>query len=262
MPTDFFNCNNNCHNNCNNNAQNGCNCAQCLFGPTGPTGPQGVAGPTGPTGPTGSAGATGLQGLIGPAGPTGSVGATGPTGPQGIIGETGPQGPIGLTGEIGPTGPTGASGSIGATGPTGSTGPTGPAGEAGRVSNQNATILHVAGQDIRTDTPILLTSTMTNNGLVVSSSSLTIPVTGTYLVTYYVNRATGAAGTDSIALAFNGNVDTNTMRPLSVDSTSSGQFVMNLSEGDEITLVPVIMNATRINGNGGPGATLTVVRLS
>ncbi len=259
MTSDFFSCNNHCCNNCNNNSQNGSNCEQCAIGPTGPTGPVGLTGATGPTGPTG---ATGQQGLIGP---------TGPTGPQGIAGETGPQGPIGLTGETGPTGPTGATGNIGPTGPTGPmgetgttgpTGPTGPAGEAGRVSNQNATILHVAGQDIRTDTPILLSSTMTNNGLVVSMSSLTIPATGTYLVTYYVNRATGAAGTDSIALAFNGNVDTNTMRPLSVDSTSSGQFVMNLTEGDVITLVPVIMNATRINGNGGPGATLTVVRLS
>lgn len=196
---------------------------------------------------------------------------TGPTGPNGT---TGPMGPAGEQGEIGPTGPTGSTGTTGATGPTGPTGPrgesgerglmgpTGPTGASGTALNQNATILHVASQDIKTDIPIMLSSTMTNNGLVVSTSSLTIPANGTYLVTYYVNRATGAAGTDSIALAFNGKVDTNTMRPLSVDSTSSGQFVMNLTEGDEITLVPVIMNATRINGNGGPGATLTVVRIN
>jgi collagen type VII alpha len=51
-----------------------------IFGPTGPTGSQGIQGPTGPTGsqgiqgPTGATGATGSQGIQGPTGATGPVG--------------------------------------------------------------------------------------------------------------------------------------------------------------------------------------------
>ena len=113
------------------------------FGPTGPTGPQGLVGPTGPqgdvgpTGPQGDVGPTGPQGDIGPTGPQGDIGPTGPTGPTGATGDTGPTGPTGATGatgDIGPTGPTGATGDTGPTGPTGpqgDIGPTGPQGDIG-----------------------------------------------------------------------------------------------------------------------------------
>ena len=56
-----------------------------VVGPTGNTGPTGIAGVTGPTG---------LQGASGGAGINGATGATGPTGSAGINGATGPTGPI------------------------------------------------------------------------------------------------------------------------------------------------------------------------
>jgi len=86
-------------------------------------------GPTGNTGPTGVAGPTGPQGVAGPTGPTGSQGDLGPTGPTGTAGTTGPTGPTGTAGINGPTGPTGAASTV--PGPTGSAGPTGPTGPAG-----------------------------------------------------------------------------------------------------------------------------------
>ena len=86
-------------------------------------------GPTGNTGPTGVAGPTGPQGVAGPTGPTGSQGNLGPTGPTGTAGTTGPTGPTGTAGINGPTGPTGAASTV--PGPTGSAGPTGPTGPAG-----------------------------------------------------------------------------------------------------------------------------------
>ncbi len=61
------------------------------MGPTGVTGPAGVAGPTGPTGVTGPAGV---------AGPTGPIGATGPAGVDGVTGPTGPAGPTDATSHI------------------------------------------------------------------------------------------------------------------------------------------------------------------
>ena len=93
-----------------------------IQGPTGPTGPQGIAGPTGPQGP---AGPTGAQG---DAGPTGSQGVAGPTGATGPQGPAGPQGPTGLTGSQGATGAQGATGPQGVQGVEGPVGPEGPAG--------------------------------------------------------------------------------------------------------------------------------------
>ena len=84
-----------------------------VTGPTGATGPQGLAGVTGPTG------ATGPQGLDGVTGPTGATGPQGLDGVTGPTGATGPQGPQGLDGVTGPTGATGPQGPAGATGASG-----------------------------------------------------------------------------------------------------------------------------------------------
>lgn len=184
---------------------------------------------------------------------TGPTGATGCTGPTGAVGEIGPKGDKGDTGETGSQGPKGDKGE---------TGEKGEKGDDGKVSNQNATILSMAGQDLSSGTPLTMSTILTNNGLVVTGTSIVIPATGTYFVSYYVNRATGGAGTDSIAIAIDGTRDINTARPLSENSTSSGHFVLNLYEGNDVSLIPVVLNATKIVGNGGSSATLTVIRLS
>lgn len=67
-------------------------------GPTGATGPSGVATNTGATGPTG---VTGPAGVATNTGPTGPIGTTGPTGPSGATGVTGPSGATGPTGTFG-----------------------------------------------------------------------------------------------------------------------------------------------------------------
>lgn len=58
-------------------------CLKSTFGPTGPTGSQGLIGPQGPIGYTGRKGDQGPTGPGGFQGPTGSQGQEGPTGPQG-----------------------------------------------------------------------------------------------------------------------------------------------------------------------------------
>ena len=114
-------------------------------GPTGYTGPAGVASLTGSTGPTGHTGFTGPAGtasLTGSTGPTGHTGYTGPAGTASLTGSTGSTGPTGHTGRTGSTGCTGPAGVAsltGATGPTGQTGPTGWTGPAGTASLTGAT---------------------------------------------------------------------------------------------------------------------------
>lgn len=170
-----------------------------------------------------------------------------------ILGPTGPMGPQGMRGPTGPMGPTG---------PAGATGPAGPAGPAGVVSNQNATIANATNQAITSGTPLTLSTVVTNNGMTVTNNGITVPADGTYLVEYYVNRATSASGTDSISIAVAGATNSNTSIPLVAQSTSSAQFVLNLTSGNTLTLVPIVTAATNLEATGGPSATLTVVRLS
>ena len=204
----------------------------------------------------GVTGCTGPTGMIGPTGPAGPKGDPGEKGETGERGETGLQGPQGVAGEKGETGEKGS------TGPTGPTGSTGPKGDNGSISNQNATMYTMASQTISSGNPLTLTSILTNNGLVIGGTFITVPMTGTYIVSYTANRATNAAGTDSIMLAIDGTLARNTSLPLSDASTTCGHFVMNLSEGNAISVVPVVLNATKIEGNGGPAVTLTIIRIS
>ena len=278
---------------CNNTAptapciinQTGIHCIQLLTGPTGPAGRSGVdgcTGATGCTGPTGMAGLMGPTGATGPKGDKGERGEQGPQGEQGLKGDTsekgekgdkGDKGDQGPQGEVGPQGEKGETGAVGATGPkgdkgekgdkgvSGEKGDKGDTGEKGQISNQNATILHMASQGITSGTPFLLSTILTNNGLVLGGDFITVPATGTYIVTFYVNKATSAAGTDSIAVAIDGTIVRYTSQPLSENATSSGFFVMNLDEGNTVSLIPVVLNATKIEANGGPSVCLTVIKI-
>lgn len=210
-------------------------------GATGPCGATGACGATGPKGDNGEKGATGIQGLKGDKGDKGETGATGLKGEKGDRGEQGIQGLQGLKGDQGDKGEKG---------------------ETGTISNQNATILSMASQDIKNGEPLLMTTILTNNGLTIGGTSITVPNDGTYFVSYYVNRADQGDGTDYIALAIDGTMDLNTARPLNDTSTSSGHFILNLKEGNQLSLIPVVLNAKKIVGNGGASSTLTVLRVS
>lgn len=152
----------------------------------------------------------------------------------------------------GPTGPTG---------PTGATGPTGPTGPTGVLSNINATVVETAAQALTTGTALTLGTTVTNNGMVVGGNSITIPSTGTYLVSFGTNTATAAAGADNVGIGVNGVVDENTRRTLTTTQGTSGTYVLDLTADDELTLVPTVTSATNLGGTGGPSAFLTAVKI-
>lgn len=183
---------------------------------------------------------------------TSANGATGPVGPRGATGPTGPTGPTGVTGPTGPTGPTGA---------TGPTGPTGPTGENATLLNENATIYNAETQNITTATPLALSTVLTNNGLAVDNTTITVSETGTYLISFTVNDATAAAGADNVGIAVNNVVNTATHRTISPNYSTGGSYVLNLNANDKVSLVPTVTNATSISSTGGPSASLTVVRI-
>ena len=234
-------------------------------GPPGPAGPVGPQGPIGLTGPAGPEGPAGPQGPIGLTGAQGPIGPQGPEGPQGPIGLTGPEGPIGPQGpigETGATGPAGPQGPIGETGPVGPQGPEGPAGPPGTFINENATIYNPAAQEITTGTPLTFGTTLTNNGLTVDATSITIEEAGTYLVGFSTGEATGATATDRVGIAINGVIIAGTERLLNPDAPTNETSVLNLTAGDVVTLVPTVTTATGLTADGATSATLTVVRLA
>lgn len=154
---------------------------------------------------------------------------------------------------IGVQGPTGA---------TGPTGPTGPTGASGTAINENATTLNNGTQAITTTTALTLPTTLTNNGLTTGTDSITVASTGTYLVNFLLNSATGATDEDNVGIGINGTLLTNTRRALSSTEGVSGSYVLNLNANDVITLIPTVTGATELDDVGGPSVVLTVVRIA
>ncbi len=179
-------------------------------GATGSIGPTGPAGPLGPTGPTGDFGPTGPEG-----GPTGETGATGPTGETGPTGPTGETGPTGPTGETGPTGPMSTTIAASYYSMLDQTFSVPPASET--IFTYNATFEEVGGITL------------------VSSSRITVPVSGVYEAWYSIQlfRTTGGSGTYAyIWLKKNGNPVPN----------SNGRVETNSNNGYILPIVPYILS--------------------
>lgn len=218
--------------------------AQGIQGPTGATGSQGDTGPSGPQGPTGPTGPKGEDGIIGVDGATGPTGpitaieasSSAPTSPVGgqvwfdiddaklyfyytdvdssQWVELATAGPQGVSGTQGPTGPTGTTGLAGTGLPTG--------GSAGDI------IVKTSGTDYDTSwkSPRIFstsfvavdfnqasytkiscfdTSPSVNvGGFSVSSSAVTVPETGHYVVSWNIGlTAAGARPNVEVSLGIN-----------------------------------------------------------
>lgn len=150
----------------------------------------------------------------------------------------------------------------GTTGQRGPTGPTGPTGATGPAFNQNATLYNAAAQNATTGTALSIPTVLTNNGMVVSGTSVTIPATGTYIVSYTVNATTGAASPDNVGIAINGTLSVPTESLLSATTHISGSYVLNLTAGAVLTLVPTVAAQRNITAAGGPSVTFTVARIA
>jgi hypothetical protein len=214
-----------------------CGEKEIISGPIGPTGPLGVTGPTGWTGQQGIPGLAANTGTTGPSGPIGT-GPTGPQGIQGIIGPTGPTGPTGMTGPIGQTGPIGFTGSIGPTGYT--------TVAASYYSLQSQPIPVYPGAS---GAAFTYNNTATQKGgmTLVSSSRITVPVTGVYEAYYSIQLSRSQGGNNAFAyiwLRKNGLdvIDTNgrvSINSNNSDSLPTVPYVIELNAGDYIEFVGV-----------------------
>ncbi len=158
--------------------------------------------------------------------------------------------PQGKTGEKGDRGPAGPQGVQGVTGPAGST------------NNINATIYNSINQDIASGRPIIMDEVLTNNGLSLNNSSITVPATGTYIISFSINNGTSASAGDCIGAYCNNQLIFGSRRPLTTSTNVSATVVTNLKINDIITLVPTLSTNRTITSSGAPSAMLTVVQIA
>ncbi len=158
--------------------------------------------------------------------------------------------PQGKTGAKGDRGPQGIQGQQGETGPKGST------------NNINATIYNSINQDISSGRPIKMDEVLTNNGMSINDSSITIPENGTYLISFSINNGTTATAGDCIGVYNNSALLQGSKRPLTTSTNVSGTIVATLKANDTITLVPVLYTNRTLTSSGAPSAMLTVAQIA
>lgn len=219
-------------------------------GPGGPIGPTGVNGATGPTGIPGEATNTGATGNTGPTGPTGSTGIPGEATNTGATGNTGPTGPTGLRGETGPSGDSGVTGPTGAGGTTGSTGPTGATPTAIAASYFSTSTQPILNGSVEYTTPTIFTynnSSIESGISLVSSSRITVSVTGIYEAWYsiQINKINGGVTVNTyIWIRVNGIdvPDTNGSHTLNSNNEKAlpiVPYIIQLNAGDYLEFVAV-----------------------
>lgn len=257
-----------------------------LQGAQGIQGAQGVQGATGPTGPKGEKGDIGPRGLPGEIGisETIVVDATQTVEadqdadvidaqvgkahhltfyiPQGATGPKGDQGERGLTGEQGPRGETGATGEMGPTGPTGPKGDTGSAGPSGLTPNIYAVVCNMSAQSVSDGDTFVLNEEVSKSELTLANNAIEATSNGTYLISFSVNFADGAAAGSDVAVAVNGEAKAWSRRAFAVNSNADATFVLPLSAGDKVSLVARTSAQRSISASSGPSAMLTVVLIA
>ena len=183
--------------------------------------------------------------ISGPIGPTGAYGPTGPQGIEGIAANTGATGPTAGVG-TGPTGPTGPLGPTGLLGPTGYTSIL-----ASYYSLQSQSIPVYPGA---TGAAFTYDNTAVTKGGIslVSSSRITVPVSGVYEVYYSIQLSRSQGGNNAFAYIWirkNGLDVTDTNGRVSINSNNSDSlpivpYIIELNAGDYIEFVS---NATESN---------------
>jgi BclA C-terminal domain len=180
--------------------------------------------------------------------PRGPLGPAGPEGPQGIPGPPGPPGLQGLQGLQGPPGPPGPAGS-------GGTGLSAFGYSYHVATIANATV--VGGADV----PFSNNGPLSGVSHTAGTTTLTVPTTGVYRVSYVVNITAGIGSAP--ALAVNGTVDSSTaISALVATGNISGTALLQLAAGDVLTLrnnsaVPMTLLLAP-----GVGAQLTIEKLN
>jgi len=209
--------------------------------------------------------------------------------PKGEKGATGPQGPRGYPGEIGiseiitidatETVDADLSAEVqddkignvhhltfyipqGQKGEKGDPGEEGPAGPPGATPDISATIYNPLPQTIRTGSSLFMNEIEINLGFNIQDSGLTVPLTGTFLVSFSINNSRDAAAGDYVGVAINGVISNVSKRPVTTNSNTGASFAMLLNKNDVVTLVANVAQNITLTNSGAPSAVLSVMMLA
>lgn len=227
-----------------------------------------------------------------PRGLPGEKGDIGPTGPQGLPGEIGisevitidatetidpgekaevqddfdrnihhltfyiPKGDTGPQGIAGPIGPAGEAG------PSGERGPAGPPGPPGTISEFYATIYNSNSQSISSSNPLTMTEEQINKGFKLQNGGFSVPVNGTYLISYSINNSPQASTGDYVGIAVNGVLVNSSKRPITSSTNVSCTLAMFLNRNDILTLITNVTSSHTINSGSAPSSSLTAIVIS
>lgn len=218
-----------------------------------------------------------------PKGITGPKGDKGDTGPRGLPGEIGISEVITIDGTetVEPNEkaevqddfdrnihhltfyiPKGEKGQTGPQGPKGEKGETGVAGPPGLTPNINATIYNSAEQTISNNFSLLMPENLINNNFTIQDNGLTVPTTGTFLISFSINNATDAAVGDCVGVAVNNVIIPASKRPITTTTNTSATFVTILNKNDVVTLVANVAQNRTLTASGAPSSMLSVMMLA
>lgn len=218
-----------------------------------------------------------------PKGITGPKGDKGDTGPRGLPGEIGISEVITIDGTetVEPNEkaevqddfdrnihhltfyiPKGEKGQPGPQGLKGEKGETGVAGPPGLTPNINATIYNSAEQTISNNFSLLMPENLINNNFTIQDNGLTVPTTGTFLISFSINNATDAAAGDCVGVAVNNVIISASKRPITTTTNTSATFVTILNKNDVVTLVANVAQNRTLTASGAPSSMLSVMMLA
>lgn len=218
-----------------------------------------------------------------PKGITGPKGDKGDTGPRGLPGEIGISEVITIDGTetVEPNEkaevqddfdrnihhltfyiPKGEKGQTGPQGLKGEKGETGVAGPPGLTPNINATIYNSAEQTISNNFSLLMPENLINNNFTIQDNGLTVPTTGTFLISFSINNATDAAAGDCVGVAVNNVIIPASKRPITTTTNTSATFVTILNKNDVVTLVANVAQNRTLTASGAPSSMLSVMMLA
>lgn len=149
--------------------------------------------------------------------------------------------------------------------PKGETGPQGEqgiAGPPGLTPDYNGTIYNPNEQTISNNMSLVMNQVELNNGLQIEDSSLRVPTTGTYLISFSINNCKSAMAGDCVGIAINNVIKEASKRPLTVSTNVSATIATLLNRDDVVTLVANVSTDRTITASGAPSAMLTLMMIS
>lgn len=176
-----------------------------------------------------------------------------------------PKGETGAKGEQGDKGERGDKGEKGDKGDTGPQGEQGEAGPPGLTPDYSLTIYNNMQQTIKKNTDLVMPGISINNNFKIENGKVMVPQTGTYLISFVLNKVVAGsnpADDDYVGVVVNDTLLPASKCPIATSGNSSMTIVDILNINDALSLRAFIDNDLTLDSAGASSATLSVIMIS